>query len=688
MKKVLSFFLAVLMILSCFTGMNMQAMALESTGNSTFDAFINDSRFTDGVSWGARTPKLSSWSSSGCCAYCADFAQYCYGDGNPNSGEKYYGAWDVRAGDIIYTQGNGNYGYGEHWYVVLKRSGNSLYTAEGNVDNRVYIGWNYTIVDGATIKRNSGGYFPFSRGHHRLAETPSTYSLDADVIVDGTEYMSGYTGFTFDVHINGVTVASNVKDYYNGSVTAGAGWSLVNIKNPSEYVVTGSLDAYGNFAGVLNQDTLVKPNFKKPTLKSTKYYNGSKYEFYSATTSWDSANLFAKGKGGHLVTINSSAENEFVKNNNTVGACWLGGKKQSYVWGDEWSWMNGELFSYTNWKENQPDNNKTTCVSGEKYLMMYDTGKWNDCPCYWSTVTGFIVEYDHTHSYTSKTTTSAYLKSAANCTSPAVYYYKCSCCDEKGTETFTNGSALGHTESAWIVDKEATTTAAGSKHIECTVCHTTIRTATIPKITTTDSKLVIESKKAKAGDEIEVSVSLEKNPGIAGLQISLNYDTSVLTLKNSKNGTLFSGFTAGKNFVWDDSSNITADGKIATFTFTVADNAAAGEYEISAIVRSCTNEAFDDVELAVESGVVTVVDFTYGDANDDDAINMKDVVILRQYLANYDYETNTSTVTIGAGADANSDGAINMKDVVILRQYLANFDYETNTSTVVLGPHN
>ena len=49
------------------------------------------------------------------------------------------------------------------------------------------------------------------------------------------------------------------------------------------------------------------------------------------------------------------------------------------------------------------------------------------------------------HSYTSKSTTSTYLKSSATCTSAAVYYYKCSRCTAKGTSTYTSGNALGHT---------------------------------------------------------------------------------------------------------------------------------------------------------------------------------------------------------------------------------------------------
>ena len=36
--------------------------------------------------------------------------------------------------------------------------------------------------------------------------------------------------------------------------------------------------------------------------------------------------------------------------------------------------------------------------------------------------------------------------------------------------------------------------------------------------------------------------------------------------------------------------------------------------------------------------------------------------------------------------DVNGDGQINMEDVILLRQYIANYNYETGSSTVILGP--
>lgn len=51
-----------------------------------------------------------------------------------------------------------------------------------------------------------------------------------------------------------------------------------------------------------------------------------------------------------------------------------------------------------------------------------------------------------THTFDQQIASSAFLASNATCTSPATYYYSCSC-GAKGTQTFTYGSALGHTAS-------------------------------------------------------------------------------------------------------------------------------------------------------------------------------------------------------------------------------------------------
>ncbi len=57
---------------------------------------------------------------------------------------------------------------------------------------------------------------------------------------------------------------------------------------------------------------------------------------------------------------------------------------------------------------------------------------------------------------------------------------------------------------------------------------------------------------------------------------------------------------------------------------------------------------------------------TFGDVNEDNEINAKDVTMLRRYLAGgWNVEINM------LNSDVNNDGEINAKDVTILRRYLA-----------------
>ncbi len=68
-------------------------------------------------------------------------------------------------------------------------------------------------------------------------------------------------------------------------------------------------------------------------------------------------------------------------------------------------------------------------------------------------------------------------------------------------------------------------------------------------------------------------------------------------------------------------------------------------------------------------------DLVGGDVNGDLVFDSKDLVLLRQYLANYNYITGSSSVEVAAGADVNGDGAVNSLDVVRLRYALANGEF-------------
>ena len=61
-------------------------------------------------------------------------------------------------------------------------------------------------------------------------------------------------------------------------------------------------------------------------------------------------------------------------------------------------------------------------------------------------------------------------------------------------------------------------------------------------------------------------------------------------------------------------------------------------------------------------------DVMLGDVNGDKAINMKDVLFMRKYIAGQSV-SNFNEIS----ADVNCDERINMKDVLLMRKYIAGY---------------
>ena len=61
-----------------------------------------------------------------------------------------------------------------------------------------------------------------------------------------------------------------------------------------------------------------------------------------------------------------------------------------------------------------------------------------------------------------------------------------------------------------------------------------------------------------------------------------------------------------------------------------------------------------------------------GDTNDDDSLDTKDVILMRKYLANLNYDTGISSVEISENADINGDGLVRLHDLYLLREHIVN----------------
>ncbi len=295
---------------------------------------------------------------------------------------------------------------------------------------------------------------------------------------------------------------------------------------------------------------------------------------------------------------------------------------------------------------------------------------------------------EHTHLYTGSYITIF----SGNCSSAGSGYQYCSVdgCHAVSKTTLPIDPTLHEYSRSSIILKPATATSFGERSELCLYCdHTCTVYFNAEQENPTPDGVTIESmdqSNVMAEDIIEVQVLLSGNPGISFLSLTPSYDKSVLTLLGATNGDVFTDIDKGVNLIFSGNEDSYADGVLVTLTFLVAKDAPAGSYELLLLFRECYNNNAEDVACTIKNAKITVIDFLYGDANDDRTVNGQDLVLLRKYLAGYDYDTGASTITVGKGTDANGDGTINGKDLVMLRKYLANYDYDSGSSDVVLGP--
>ena len=86
-----------------------------------------------------------------------------------------------------------------------------------------------------------------------------------------------------------------------------------------------------------------------------KEYNGHYYKIFDENMKWEQAKKRCESMGGYLVTITSKSEQAVIQN-----LIFLHGNKNFYWTGavrvskDEWKWITGEEFSYSNWGNGEP----------------------------------------------------------------------------------------------------------------------------------------------------------------------------------------------------------------------------------------------------------------------------------------------------------------------------------------------
>ena len=282
----------------------------------------------------------------------------------------------------------------------------------------------------------------------------------------------------------------------------------------------------------------------------------------------------------------------------------------------------------------------------------------------------------HTHSLTHTA------KKSASCTASGnIEYWHCSGCGKY----YLDANAANETTA-----EKTILPALGHNYVNgtCTRC-----SAKDPNAAEPDPNAAVVSVvpvRGKAGQTVEVTVTLENNPGFSDLSLEIGYDADVIELtKVTPNSAVGCIFTTSQQLTqlpyrlnWvNGTEDNTFTGTLVTLTFQIKDSAELGSYPVTVSYYKGKygnnidgedvnyNQNGSRVPIIYVNGSVTVYSYTPGDLNGDGRINSKDAIYLLRYIAGWELDG-----LVEDALDVNGDGKINSKDAVHLLRYIAGWD--------------
>ena len=150
---------------------------------------------------------------------------------------------------------------------------------------------------------------------------------------------------------------------------------------------------------------------------SQNNYNGHSYYRSTGSMTWTDARTACTNMGGHLVTVTTAAENNFIFNLWPSG--WIGLSDEAVE--GQWRWVTGEPYTWGNWNPGEPNN-----AGNEDYIQFVGNGKWNDLP---NTSLPYVLEFEYIVTFTpwalvaTSTTDITGRYSFSRATNPSIEYY-------------------------------------------------------------------------------------------------------------------------------------------------------------------------------------------------------------------------------------------------------------------------
>ena len=204
------------------------------------------------------------------------------------------------------------------------------------------------------------------------------------------------------------------------------------------------------------------------------------------------------------------------------------------------------------------------------------------------------------------------------------------------------------------------------------------------------ARFSFNSVQAKAGDRVELTLSLDENPGIATVDLDVDFDSNALKLVDVIDNGLIEGATPAHSdhfespyrLSWENDlakTDSSATGTLVTLVFEIDENATEGEYAVTVDPNTAEvySTSLNRADCFVSRGSVEVVkdEPLIGDVDGSGVVDIDDALLLQKHIAKYTDggrplidESDEAMMNI---ADVNRDGILSVSDVTMIQQYIA-----------------
>ncbi len=202
------------------------------------------------------------------------------------------------------------------------------------------------------------------------------------------------------------------------------------------------------------------------------------------------------------------------------------------------------------------------------------------------------------------------------------------------------------------------------------------------EVVTYEYKVVASAVRASSGivrrgDDIDITISVEDLVDIKQAVINVAFDNTVLDWKDTEFlcghvDELNSSFGEPEakivlNYKGDGTQEaFSYDGDVIKLTFRVREEAAEGKYYVSVSADNILKADDSTYDAASFDGTVVVNDYILGDANNDGAISLADVLIIKQYAAGKEYAVKNILLN---ASDVDADGDVDEDDAILVSKY-------------------